>query len=104
MIKPTTICLLLNFSIQHGWSLIDPNQSSHVCHLKKALYGLKQAPCAWYHELRLFLLSNGFVNSRSNTSLFILQQKHLTIFMSVYIDDLIIQVATLPLFNRLLHN
>ena len=37
-----------------------------------------------------FFLSNGFVNSRSNTSLFLLQQKHPTIFVLVYVDNLII--------------
>ncbi|XP_070035652.1 uncharacterized protein [Nicotiana tomentosiformis] len=42
----------------------------HVCLLKKAIYGLHQAPRAWYMELRSYLLSSGFNNAHSDTSLF----------------------------------
>ena len=69
---------------------VDKSNPTHVCHLKKALYGLKQAPCAWYHELQQFLLSCGFVNSLSNPSLFIFKHLHLTIYLLVYVDDLIL--------------
>ena len=116
MIKPTTVRLIISLAITHGWSLhqldvnnaflhgtlheevfmsqppgfIDPQWPHHVCRLKKALYGLKQAPRAWYHELRWFLLFTGFVNSKVDTSLFILKHMHLTIYVLVYVDDLII--------------
>ena len=63
---------------------------SHVCKLQKALYGLKQAPCAWYHELHQFFISTGFGNSRVNTSLFIYNKFGLTIYLLVYVDDLIL--------------
>ncbi|GJW57615.1 retrovirus-related pol polyprotein from transposon TNT 1-94 [Tanacetum coccineum] len=36
----------------------DPDNPTHVYHLKKALYGLKQAPKAWYDTLSKFLMAN----------------------------------------------
>nr|GEW46231.1 hypothetical protein [Tanacetum cinerariifolium] len=49
---------------------IDANYPSHVYKLKKALYGLKQAPRAWYDELSMFLLQNGFSKGTIDPTLF----------------------------------
>lgn len=70
---------------------VDSKHPHHVCRLKKALYGLKQAPRAWYHELCQYLFSAGFANSQSDAFLFILKQMRLTIFVLVYVDDIIIK-------------
>jgi hypothetical protein len=51
---------------------INAERRDHVCLLDKLLYGFKQAPRAWYDRFAQFLLSIGFVASKSNTSLFIL--------------------------------
>lgn len=67
---------------------VDPHLPHYVCRLKKAMYGLKQALA--YNELKQFLLSIGFTNSKADTSLFIFKTNHLTIFVLVYVDDLII--------------
>lgn len=72
----------------HGFS--DPLQPHHVCKLHQALYGLKQAPRAWFHRLHSFLLDNGFLNSQSNASLFIRHSSAHSIYLLVYVDDLII--------------
>ena len=37
--------------------------------LDKTLYGLKQALRAWYERLSIFLLSNGFVKGKVDTTL-----------------------------------
>ena len=68
----------------------DPDYPDHVCRLLKAIYGLKQTPRAWYDTLRFLLLSLGFVMSRADTSMFILQRHHCTVFLLVYMDNLII--------------
>ena len=45
--------------------------SQLVCRLNKSLYGFKQAPQAWNHRFAAFLLTLGFVEAKSDTSLFI---------------------------------
>ena len=71
----------------HGFT--DTDHPNHVCRLRKAIYGLKQAPRAWYNELKQFLLTSGFFNSTANTSLFILHSNGVTIYLLVYVDDII---------------
>ncbi|XP_019057628.1 PREDICTED: uncharacterized protein LOC109116510 [Tarenaya hassleriana] len=58
--------------------------------LHKALYGLKQTPRAWYNELCRFLVASGFVDSLSDTSLFIFNRQNVIIYLLVYIDDIVI--------------
>ena len=62
----------------------------HVCRLHKAIYELKRAPPVWYQELRTFLLSLGFVTSRTDSSLFVYSCSTTLIYFLVYVDDLII--------------
>nr|KAJ0213326.1 hypothetical protein LSAT_V11C400158820 [Lactuca sativa] len=68
----------------------DPQFPNHVCKLSKALYGLKQAPRAWFQRLNTFLLSNGCVCSRADTSLFIFSHDSCIMYLLVYVDDLIL--------------
>jgi len=69
---------------------VDKNFPDHICRLKKALYGLKQAPRAWYKELRVFLLSLGFVNSTIDACLFIHHKPGATLYLLVYVCDIIV--------------
>lgn len=71
-------------------SFIDKTRPHYVCKLRQALYGLKQAPQAWYIKLKHYLLSIGFVNTISDSSLFILRHSHDLIYLLVYIDDIIV--------------
>ncbi|KAG7536467.1 Integrase catalytic core [Arabidopsis suecica] len=68
----------------------DKDRPNYVCRLRKALYGLKQAPRAWYIELRTYLLTVGFVNSVSDTSLFILRCGKSIVYMLVYVYDILV--------------
>ena len=61
-----------------------------VCKLDKAIYGLKQAPRAWYSRLSMKLIELGFKSSKSDTSLFIYQKGKTTMFMLIYVDDIIV--------------
>ena len=62
----------------------------HVCKLEKALYGLKQAPRAWYSRLSSKLQSLGFSPSKGDTSLFFYHKHEITIFMLIYVDDIVV--------------
>jgi hypothetical protein len=69
---------------------INPTHPTYHCKLDKALYGLKQAPRTWYSCLSNKLHSLGFVSSRADISLFLYHRGLVTIFILVYMDDIII--------------
>jgi hypothetical protein len=52
---------------------VDPTQLDHVCLLIMSLYRLKQAPHAWYGRFSTYITYVGFVEAKSDTSLFIFQ-------------------------------
>ena len=84
---------------------VDSTHPTYVCKLDKALYGLKQAPRAWYARLCNKLVQLGFVPSKSDTSLFYFHKEGVTIFVLVYVDDIIVAssspVATKGLLKAL---
>ena len=134
VIKPTTVRTVLSIAISVGWSLrqIDiqnaflhgnlseevfmsqppgyqhPLYPNHVCKLQRAIYGLKQAPRAWFSHLSTKLLELGFHGSRSDSSLFIYKSKSLTMYILIYVDDIIITssqpVAIDDLLRSLTHD
>lgn len=83
---------------------VDADRPDYVYILRKALYGLKQAPRAWYMELKGYLVSNGFKNSLSDTSLFILHQKDVLVYVLVYVDDILITGNKRPAVEQVITN
>ena len=79
--------------------------SSHlVSKLDKAIYGLKQAPRAWYSKLSSKLIDLGFVTSKSDTSLFIYSKSNVTIYMLIYVDDIIVTSSSQDAIAALLRD
>jgi histone deacetylase 1/2 len=68
----------------------DPAHPQHLCRLVKAIYGLKQAPRAWHARLSSVLGKLGFKASAADTSLFICQRSDVTVYLLVYVDDIIV--------------
>ena len=68
----------------------DKNKPSHICRLDRSLYGLKQAPRAWYSRLSTKLQQLGFTPSKSDTSLFIYNKSNVSVFLHIYVDDIIV--------------
>jgi hypothetical protein len=111
VIKPTAVCTILSLAMSSSWSIpqIDiqnaflhgtlfevvfmtqppgyqhPQYPHHVCKLQNALYGLKQAPRAWFSRLSSRLLELGF-----QTSLFIQRTTAFTMYVLIYVDNIII--------------
>jgi histone deacetylase 1/2 len=85
----------------------DRLRPDYVCKLDKALYGLNQAPRAWYARLSTKLVALGFVASKSDMSLFIYRKRRVTVYMLIYVDDIIVasssQAATDALLKDLSH-
>jgi histone deacetylase 1/2 len=129
VVKPTTIRLLLTMALTYGWHLRkldiqnaflhgvleeevfmrqppgfeDTSQPGYLCRLDKALYGLKQAPRAWHARLSSVLCGLGFTASTADTSLFILRRRDLTLYLLVYVDDIIVVSSTSAAIDRLIH-
>ena len=76
----------------------------HICKLDKALYGLKQAPRAWYSRLSMKLQTLGFAPSKSDTSLFIFTNPQLSMFVLIYVDDIIVTSSSNDAITKLLKN
>ena len=57
---------------------------------KKSLYGLKQAPRQWFSKLSTALASFGFVQSKTDYSLFVKNDSQKFTAVLVYVDDLLI--------------
>jgi hypothetical protein len=74
---------------------IHPSYPHHICKLKKALYGLKQAPRAWFARLSGKLVDLGFIGSKADSSLFIYHTAAVTMYLLIYVDDIII-VSSIP--------
>jgi hypothetical protein len=121
VVKPTTIRTVLSHAYSAGWSMkqidiqntfmdgllsedvymeqppgfIHPSYPHHICKLKKALYGLKQAPLAWFPRLSGKLVDLGFIGSKADSSLFIYHTAAVTMYLLIYVDDIII-VSSVP--------
>jgi histone deacetylase 1/2 len=116
VVKSATIRLVLSIGVSRGWTIRqldvqnaflhgvleedvymkqppgyeDRKHPHYVCKLDKALYGLKQAPRAWYARLSEKLVSLGFHASKADTSLFFYIKGSITIYLLVYVDDIIV--------------
>jgi hypothetical protein len=63
---------------------------------------LKQAPRAWYSRLSTKLLQLGFEMSKGDTSLFIYAKGKVTIFLLIYVDDIIVTSSSSEAITSLL--
>jgi hypothetical protein len=71
-----------------------------VCHLCKSLYGLKQAPRVWYSRFASYLTTMGFTEAKSDTSLLIFHCGSDTVYLLLYVDDIILTASS----TKLLHH
>jgi hypothetical protein len=127
VVKAATIRIVLSIAVIKGWFLRqldvqnaflhgdleevymrqppvfeDKTHPSYVCKLDKALYGLKQAPRAWYVKLSKKLRDLGFKGSKVDTSLFYYNKNGISMFILVYVDDIIVASSTQEVMTALL--
>jgi hypothetical protein len=118
VVKPATVHTVLTLALTRHWPILHGNltetvycqqpsgfkDSAHldfVCLLKKSPYGLRQAPCAWYSRMASYLLSIGFVEAKSDTSLFIYQRESDTAYLLLYVDDIVLTASSSDFFGGL---
>jgi hypothetical protein len=64
------------------------------------LYGLKQAPRAWYSRFCTYLTTLGFIEAKSDTSLFIFRRGSDTVYLLLYVDNIILTASSTDLLRR----
>jgi len=130
VVKATTIRMVLSIAVSNGWSLrqLDvqntflhgileeevymrqppgyekQSMSQYVCKLDKALYGLKQTPRAWNSRLSQKLQDIGFQASKADTSLFFYKKGDITIFLLIYVDDIIVTSSSSDAVDALIQD
>jgi hypothetical protein len=129
VVKPATICLVLSLAISSSWPIhqldvknaflhgyldevvysqqpsgfVDPHHPDYVCRLHKSLYGLKQAPRAWFQCFATYAWSIGFLESKSDASLFILHKGTTTAYLLLYVDDIILTASSTSALHSLIN-
>jgi len=61
---------------------------------------LKQAPRTWYSRFATYLLSLGFIEAKSDTSLFVYHRGPDTIYLLLYVDDIVLTASSPALLQR----
>jgi histone deacetylase 1/2 len=65
---------------------------------------LKRAPHAWYARLSSKLQQLGFSASQADTSLFFYNKEGVTIYMLIYMDDIVVASSSDSAVDPLLHD
>jgi hypothetical protein len=126
VIKPATIWTVLTLAVSKGWPVhqldvkntflhstlsetvycsqstgfVDPTHPQLLCRLNKSLYGMKQAPWAWYHCFASYMVSLGFVEAKSDTSLFVYNHGIDTTYLLLYVDDIVLTASSPELLQH----
>jgi hypothetical protein len=75
-------------------------QPDYVYLLNKSLYTLKQAPWAWYNWFTTYITSFCFVEAKSNTSLFFFRRGTYTVYLLLYVDDIVLTTSCVALLQQ----
>jgi hypothetical protein len=128
VVKPATVCTVLSLALSRSWPIhqlhvknaflhgtltetvycsqparfVDSSCPDMVCRLNKSLYGLKQAPRAWYSQFATFLLTLGFVQAKSDTSLFIYHHAEGVAYLLLYVDDTVLTAPSPQLLQQII--
>lgn len=128
IVKPATICMVLSMALSKSWPIhqldvnnaflhgtltetvycaqpsgfVDTSRPGHVCRLNRSFYGLKQAPRAWHSRFASHITSLGFVEAKSDTSLFIYCRGSEMAFLLLYVDDIVLTTSSQHLLQQII--
>jgi hypothetical protein len=81
---------------------VDLMQPDRVCHLNKSLYGLKQAPQARYNQFATYILTLGYVEAKSYTSLFIFHRSANMVYLLLYVHNIVLITSSTTLLQHII--
>ena len=67
-----------------------PGKEHMVCKLKRSLYGLKQSSRCWFVELKKYLVSLGYEQSKADPCVFLRWENGNLSVNTIYVDDIIL--------------
>ena len=128
VVKPATVRVILSLALSQDWPIhqldvknaflhgtlaetvycvqptgfVDSSRPGLVCRLNKSLYRLKQAPRAWHHRFASYLSSIGFVETKSDSSLFIYRRGSDTAYLLLYVDDIVLTASSAQLLRQVI--
>jgi hypothetical protein len=128
VVKPATVRVVLSLALAQHWPIhqldvknaflhgtltetvycvqptgfVDPSHPDFVCRLNKSLYGLKQAPRAWHTRFATHLVSLGFVEAKSDTSLFTYHRGSDTAYLLLYVDDIVLTASSAGFLHHII--
>jgi ATP-binding cassette subfamily B (MDR/TAP) protein 1 len=70
----------------------------------KSLYGLKQYPRQWYKRFDSFMISQGFKRCNYDSCVYLKTIKGSTIYLLLYVDDMLIASKDKNEIAKLKHN
>jgi hypothetical protein len=79
---------------------VDATRPDLVFQLNRSLYGLKQAPWAWHSHFASYMASIGFIEAKSDMSLFIYRRGDDTVYHLLYVDDIVLTTSITDLLQR----
>jgi hypothetical protein len=79
---------------------VDLVQPNRVFQLNKSLYGPKQARRGWYSRFATCITSSGYVEAKSDTSLFVFQCGTDMVYLLLYIDDIVLTASSVALLQQ----
>jgi hypothetical protein len=126
VVKPATVRMMLATVVSRDWPIqqhdmknaflhgtlsetvfscqptgfVDPAYPDLVCRLRKSFYGLEQAPRAWCSRFATYLTTVGLIEDKSDTSLFIFCRGSDTVYLLLYVDDIILTASSMELLRR----
>ena len=128
VVKPVTVRVILSLALSQNWPIhqldvknaflhgtltetvycvqpsgfVDSSRPDMVCRLNKSLYGLKQAPRTWHHRFASYLSSIGFVETKSDSSLFIYRRGSDTAYLLLYVDDIVLTASSAEFLRHII--
>ncbi|KAJ9546692.1 hypothetical protein OSB04_019235 [Centaurea solstitialis] len=107
VVKPATTRMVLSISISRNWPIHQLDVKNAFLHgdLTETVY-MRQPPSyepsAWYHRFAVYLFSLGFLSSKTDTSLFTYHCGPDTIYLLLYVDDIILTASSPTLISMVI--